>query len=86
MLAVSTFGTPVTRVEKDDGSIAVLKGFTKEEFDTTLDSHQLLQIVVNHLLRVLQAQDNNDTPITIPPVTQPIPPTPIEPTCPAQCK
>ncbi len=29
-------GTPVTRIEKDDGSIAVLKGFTKEEFDTTL--------------------------------------------------
>lgn len=37
MLAVSNnfAGTPVTRVEKDDGSIAVLKGFTKEEFDTT---------------------------------------------------
>ena len=29
-------GTPVTRIEKDDGSIAVIKGFTKEEFDTTL--------------------------------------------------
>ena len=37
MLAVSNnfAGTPVTRVEKDDGSIAVLKGFTKAEFDTT---------------------------------------------------
>lgn len=37
MLAVSNnfAGTPVTRVEKDDGSIAILKGFTKEEFDTT---------------------------------------------------
>lgn len=37
MLAVSNnfAGTPVTRVEKDDGSIAVLKGFTKEEFDGT---------------------------------------------------
>ena len=37
MLAVSNnfAGTPVTRVEKDDGTIAVLKGFTKEEFDTT---------------------------------------------------
>lgn len=29
-------GTPITRIEKDDGSIAVLKGFTKEEFDNTL--------------------------------------------------
>lgn len=37
MLAISNnfAGTPVTRVEKDDGSIAVLKGFTKGEFDTT---------------------------------------------------
>lgn len=37
MLAISNnfAGTPVTRVEKDDGSIVVLKGFTKEEFDTT---------------------------------------------------
>jgi glutaredoxin len=35
MLAVSNnfAGTPVTRIEKDDGQIAVLKGFTKEEFD-----------------------------------------------------
>src|SRR3989338_10845560 len=29
-------GTPVTKIEKDDGQIAVLKGFTKEEFDTAL--------------------------------------------------
>ncbi len=37
MLAISNnfAGTPVTRVEKDDGTIAVLKGFTKDEFDTT---------------------------------------------------
>ncbi|GAB4219966.1 MAG: hypothetical protein Fur009_8430 [Candidatus Microgenomates bacterium] len=35
MLAVSNnfAGTPVTRVEKDDGTIRVFKGFTKEEFD-----------------------------------------------------
>lgn len=38
MLAISSnfAGTPVTRVEKDDGTIAVLKGFTKGEFDKTL--------------------------------------------------
>ncbi|MDO9027261.1 MAG: glutaredoxin family protein [Candidatus Roizmanbacteria bacterium] len=37
MLAVSNnfAGTPVTRVEKDDGTITVLKGFTEKEFDTT---------------------------------------------------
>ncbi|GIW64738.1 MAG: hypothetical protein KatS3mg092_0671 [Patescibacteria group bacterium] len=35
MLAISNnfAGTPVTRVEKDDGVIRVFKGFTKEEFD-----------------------------------------------------
>lgn len=29
-------GTPVTKIEKDDGTIAVLKGFTVEEFNTAL--------------------------------------------------
>ncbi len=40
MLAVSNnfAGTPVTKVEKDDGSIVVLKGFTQEEFDKTLSA------------------------------------------------
>jgi len=38
MLAVSNnfAGTPVTKIEKDDGQIIVLKGFTKEEFDQAL--------------------------------------------------
>lgn len=38
MLAVSNnfAGTPVTKIEKDDGTIVVLKGFTKEEFDKEL--------------------------------------------------
>lgn len=34
-LANNFAGTPVTKVEKDDGQIAVLKGFTREEFDKT---------------------------------------------------
>lgn len=29
-------GTPVTKIEKDDGNIVILKGFTKEEFDQAL--------------------------------------------------
>ncbi len=29
-------GTPLTKIEKDDGKIEVLKGFTKEEFDKVL--------------------------------------------------
>ncbi len=39
MLTISNnfAGTPVTKIEKDDGQIVVLKGFTKEEFDKTLD-------------------------------------------------
>ena len=38
MLTISNnfAGTPVTKIEKDDGTIVVLKGFTKEEFDETL--------------------------------------------------
>lgn len=38
MLTVSNnfAGTPVTRIEKDDGQIVVLKGFTVEEFDQAL--------------------------------------------------
>jgi len=39
MLAISNnfAGTPVTKIEKDDGKITVLKGFTKEEFDRELN-------------------------------------------------
>lgn len=38
MLAISNnfAGTPVTKIEKDDGQISILKGFTKEEFDKVL--------------------------------------------------
>lgn len=38
MLAVggNFAGTPVTKIEKDDGQIVVLKGFTAAEFDKTL--------------------------------------------------
>lgn len=38
MLAVGDnfAGTPVTRIEKDDGQSVVLKGFTQEEFDVAL--------------------------------------------------
>lgn len=38
MLAISDnfAGTPVTKIEKDDGEVVVLKGFSKEEFDKVL--------------------------------------------------
>lgn len=40
MLAVSNnfAGTPVTKVEKDNGEVVVLKGFTKDEFDAIFGS------------------------------------------------
>lgn len=39
MLTISNnfAGTPVTKIEKDDGQIVVLKGFTKDEFDKTFN-------------------------------------------------
>jgi len=42
MLAVSNnfAGTPVTKIEKDDGQITVLKGFTLKEFDDVLGYSQ----------------------------------------------
>ncbi|MCS6956711.1 MAG: glutaredoxin family protein [Patescibacteria group bacterium] len=42
MLAISDnfAGTPVTRIEKDDGAIRIFKGFTKEEFDEFLSFSQ----------------------------------------------
>ena len=38
MLTISNnfAGTPVTKIEKDDESVVILKGFTKEEFDDVL--------------------------------------------------
>jgi len=39
MLAISNnfAGTPVTKIEKDDGQIVILKGFTLEEFNKTFN-------------------------------------------------
>jgi len=62
MLAVSNnfAGTPVTKIEKDDGQILVLKGFTQEEFDQVLSFKKEEPVV--------QASANVD-------VTPPTPPT-----------
>ncbi|MFA5770502.1 MAG: glutaredoxin family protein [Patescibacteria group bacterium] len=80
MLAISNnfAGTPVTRVEKDDGTIAVLKGFTKEEFDTTFGLTPTTNPGVQTPNLGVSTNDStvppvNDTPI--PPVTE-VPPTP----------
>lgn len=65
MLAVSNnfAGTPVTKIEKDDGKIEVLKGFTKEEFDKTLGFAEEKKPVEE---------------VKAEPVSTPVPPTPVE--------
>jgi glutaredoxin len=79
MLAISNnfAGTPVTRVEKDDGSIAVLKGFTKEEFDTTFGFKEETTVPP-------KVEDIKTPAETSTPTSEPIPsaaptPTPTEP-------
>ena len=79
MLAISNnfAGTPVTRVEKDDGTIAVLKGFTKEEFDTTFgfSSPELKAEAGPNDSTV--PSPVNDTPIPVTTPTETVTPAPI---------
>jgi glutaredoxin len=83
MLAVSNnfAGTPVTKIEKDDGSIVVLKGFTKEEFDKALglgatDKPQVAE--TNSQINVPKP-----TPVPTPPAApQPVSPPKVEPVIP----
>jgi glutaredoxin len=50
MLAVSSnfAGTPVTKIEKDDGTSTVLKGFTQSEFDSALNLSAMPSITPTH--------------------------------------
>lgn len=80
MLAVSNnfAGTPVTKIEKDDGQITVLKGFTKDEFDQALGIAQVAPAV-----QTAEASMNMPSDATVtPPIPAPVPPAP-EPTAPA---
>lgn len=85
MLAISNnfAGTPVTRVEKDDGTIAVLKGFTKEEFDTTFGLvPQSSNQATNNPSPTIDSTVKppiNDTPLSPTPAFEPIAPLPTEP-------
>src|SRR3990167_5843922 len=80
MLAVGDnfAGTPLTRVEKDDGQIAVLKGFTKEEFDVAFGFKKPEETVKP------PAQPEEIAPTSTPVTTQPAAvtdsPTPPTPT------
>ena len=69
MLAISNnfAGTPVTRVEKDDGTISVLKGFTKEEFDTAFG---LAVSPTTPAAQTTEPGKVNDMPIATAPVSE----------------
>jgi len=76
MLAVSNnfAGTPVTKIEKDDGQIAVIKGFTKEEFDKAFG----LEAAQKPVEETNAKMDVPPAPATTPPTPTPTAP-PIEP-------
>lgn len=86
MLAVgSNFaGTPVTKIDTDDGKTVVLKGFTKEEFDKTLgfETQTPVQEVRQAETAAAPQQPiaadaqpavvNTPAPVDMPPVEQPV--------------
>jgi len=93
MLAVSNnfAGTPVTKIEKDDGQIIVLKGFTKEEFDQVLGFKKEESVnevsadisvgsPVNEPSSPSQPQTPQPSPTQPPPMSQPPTPNPTPPT------
>ncbi len=94
MLSVSNnfAGTPVTKIEKDDGTSTVLKGFTKDEFDQALNFAPAQATPVQTASTppsdkpVDEPQAPTPTPpSSIPTIPEPTPPTPpvVEPPPPA---
>lgn len=79
MLAVSNnfAGTPVTKIEKDDGQIVVLKGFTLEEFDKALETAkppvQADQAPVSQPNEPMVPNPAPPAPVPQPPVAEPTP-------------
>lgn len=61
-------GTPVTKIEKDDGQIIVLKGFTQDEFDKALVIDPNAVKVQNTQVKDLQTGSvTQQVSVTIPP-------------------
>lgn len=78
MLAVSNnfAGTPVTKIEKDDGQIVVLKGFTQSEFDQALNvSPAVPPPDVTTTLPMSEMNAKIDIPV--PAAPQPVSPPPV---------
>ncbi|MGB9707595.1 MAG: glutaredoxin domain-containing protein [Microgenomates group bacterium] len=84
MLAVSNnfAGTPVTKIEKDDGTIIVLKGFTKEEFDEALGFKKEEVVQANAQVDIPQPPVTFQ-PSPTPQPTQTQPPEVSQPTAPS---
>jgi glutaredoxin len=79
-------GTPVTKLEKDDGSTVVLKGFTAEEFDKELGfaadgkpAEQPAQMPAEEKpkVEVVADQQNAAPPAAPPEMPTPQPPAPV---------
>ena len=85
MLAVGDnfAGTPLTRIEKDDGQSVVLKGFTQEEFDVAFGFKKVEPQTVQPAKDEIATSASppiNAQPVQEPTVTEPPPiPTVIEP-------
>lgn len=84
-------GTPVTKIEKDDGQIVVLKGFTIEEFDKTLGftTEQPKQEAANtaptsEAVVPVASTESAQQPADKPQVTAPVAPAQQPPTPPEQ--
>lgn len=80
-------GTPVTKIDTDDGKTVVLKGFTKEEFDKALGFTETTPVVAKVPETVAPAQTQvaptATAEVPVAPVsTQPVP-APVEPVAPA---
>ena len=75
MLAISDnfAGTPVTKIEKDDGSSVVLKGFTQSEFDEAL-GYKVTEPVVEQKDAVLEQPGVVEPPAVVSPTSGSSPP------------
>lgn len=73
-------GTPVTKIEKDDQSVIVLKGFTKEEFDDVLGfAAPVAQVAAPTVTPAAVAPVAMPAPVVSAPVVAPVAPAPVAP-------
>lgn len=71
-------GTPVTKIEKDDQSVIVLKGFTKEEFDDVLGfAAPAAQVATPAPTPAVVAPVAMPTPVAPAPEVAPVAPAPV---------